>query len=389
MRQAALLLFCLALPISIAGTNIGAGLLCVLILLAALKGRDPGWKRLRNPAILGLALYCAAALIAAWAGLDPRSSLKLLPKDLHKLWLVAVLLLALGEEPRKDHPLLLRALAAGFALIALVGLGQVALGQDASGQWARAHAWVHPVTYGEQLALALLGALCFFDRPEAETSSPAAKRWDWAFILLAAAALVLNQTRGALLGLAAGFAAVCRFDARLRRRSLWALAAAVAIVVLWELLPFDRSLLSLFSAASPDNPHQMRWALWKTAVAIFRDHPWTGAGPGRYHDLFELYHPGPLREDVWGSAHNLYLHQLAERGLLGLTALGAALGTLTLRAYRRCAAAATPWNLWAFGSCAAFLAMSLTEVTFQNEQATSLFLFIWAWAERSHKAVAG
>ena len=72
-----------------------------------------------------------------------------------------------------------------------------------------------------------------------------------------------------------------------------------------------------------------------------------------------------------------------------MTALGAALGTLTLRAYRRCAAAATPWNLWAFGSCAAFLAMSLTEVTFQNEQATSLFLFIWAWAERSHKAVAG
>ena len=42
MRQAALLLFCLALPISIAGTNIGAGLLCMLILLAALKGRDPG-----------------------------------------------------------------------------------------------------------------------------------------------------------------------------------------------------------------------------------------------------------------------------------------------------------------------------------------------------------
>jgi hypothetical protein len=39
--------------------------------------------------------------------------------------------------------------------------------------------------------------------------------------------------------------------------------------------------------------------------------------------------------------------------------------------------------LWSAGAVAAFLAMSLTETSFQNEQFAALFLMIWAWGTTS------
>jgi hypothetical protein len=39
--------------------------------------------------------------------------------------------------------------------------------------------------------------------------------------------------------------------------------------------------------------------------------------------------------------------------------------------------------LWSAGAVAAFLAMSLTETSFQNEQFAALLLLIWAWGTTS------
>ena len=91
---------------------------------------------------------------------------------------------------------------------------------------------------------------------------------------------------------------------------------------------------------------------------------------------------------MWGSAHNLYLHQLAERGVPGLAALAWVLGALTLRAWRRVQENPNAWNLWAWTALIAFLTLNFTEISFQNEQTATLILFIWAAAEARHEASA-
>ena len=49
------------------------------------------------------------------------------------------------------------------------------------------------------------------------------------------------------------------------------------------------------------------------------------------------------------------------------------------RAVRAARSDADTRALWAAGATAAFLAMSLTETTFQNEQFSTLLLLVWAW----------
>jgi O-antigen ligase len=367
----------LALPLSIAATNLALGALSAAGLLALFQNQLR-WNRSWNAPLAALVAYAAAGVLCAAAGVDPKVSFHEAFKDGHKAWVLLTLLLAFSGRPNTRANW---ALAGGFAIAALIGLWQ-AFTEHPGGQWMRARAFVHPVTYGEMMALAALGALCVL------ASAREGKRGAPWFLALSLAALVLNQTRGAVLGLAAGFAAVCWLDSRLRRW-LWRGAAALgAGLLVWELIPTGgRSLSAVLDPNSPFNPFKARGPMWGAAWDMFKDHPWTGVGPGNYHTLFSTYFHGTLEHQTdWGSAHNLFLHQLAERGLLGLAALGAALWVLTARALRRARRDPNAWALWAWGSMAAFIVMNLTEVAFQNELVATLLLFIWARAEAASKS---
>lgn len=382
----AVALFCVALPVSIAGLNITAALLTLLLVLGALSREKIHWEALRAPAFYALGLYLAAAVASGLAGLDPGHSFQFINKDFHKLWLFALLLLALSKAP---SPQAHRPLAIGFGFMALVGVVQSATLRTPGHLWVRASGFVHAVTYGEQMALAVLGGLCLLGRAEAGTDDAKSRRWGAALVVLLSAALILSQTRGAFLGLAAGFIAVCFFDAVLRRRALWALAALVAGVVLLEALPTGRSLSGSFQTwgkpGDQFSPHFHRLVLWKAAWGMFLDHPVFGVGPSNYGLAFTRYFQGTLEgQSVWSSAHNLYVHQLAERGAAGLAALLAFLGALSARAVQRARVNPNAWNLWAVGSMAAFLVMNMTETALQNEQFMTLALFIWTWAEANN-----
>lgn len=382
----ALALFCVALPVSIAGLNITAALMTLLLVLRALSKEKIHWENLRVPAFYALVLYLAAAVLSSGAGLDSRHSFQFIHKDFHKLWLFSLLLLALSRAPL---PQAHRPLAVGFGFMALVGLFQSLTGRTPGHLWVRASGFVHAVTYGEQMALAVLGGLCFLGRAEAGAATPQSRRWGAALVVLLSSALILSQTRGAFLGLAAGFLTVCFFDAVLRRRALWALAALAAGIVLLELLPTGRSLSGSFQTwgkpGDQFSPHLQRLILWKAAWGMFFDHPLLGVGPSNYGLAFTQYFQGTIEgQTVWSSAHNLYLQQLAERGAVGFAALAAFLGALTARAVRRARVNPNAWNLWAVGSMAAFLVMNMTETALQNEQFMTLMLFIWTWAEANN-----
>ena len=370
----------LALPFSIAGSNGAMGL---IILALIWRSRTDGprmaaaWRL--EPALAALALYAGAGLIAALLSASPAASFRDAFKDWHRLAALGLFVAALELEP--DAPLL-APLGISFAAMALVGLWQSA--QGGLGM-TRAHAFVHPVVFGEQMALAALGGACMLLRPADKVGSRAV----WAFTALVFAAMVMSQTRMALIAAAAGFGLVILPEPRARRWAVPALAVVAAVAVGWELIPGNtRTLSSFFRHYDPShNQQQSRLVLWDVAWRIFRDHPLTGAGPGGYGRLFTTYHEGAIEGQLgWGSAHNLYLHQLAERGILGGFALLALCATFLTRTVRAARGASDARALWSAGAVAALLAMCMTETAFQNEQFASLFLLIWAWGTVSLRA---
>lgn len=377
---AALALTALVLPLSIAATNIALALLALALLARAqTDGRAmlAAWRA--EPVLIALAAYAAAGLLAAACSAEPGPSLRDAAKDLHRLWALGLFVAALALEP--GAPLLL-AFGLSLGSAALIGAGQVLFGGVKDGLMVRAHAFVHPVVYGQQMALAALGGACVLLRPgERDVRGRALVV---SFTAVAAAALVLSQTRMALFAAAAGFAAVALLEPRARSWSLPALAMVGAAALAWEVMPTGGRTLSSLFRYDPTSPHQARWTLWDAAWRMFQDNPWTGVGPGGFHRLFTSYHSGPLDGEVnWGSAHNLYLHQLAERGLAGASALLVLLGAMAARAVRAARTTPDARALWAAGAVCALLVLSLTETSFQNEQFSTLLLLVWAWGTAS------
>jgi len=390
--RASLCVFCLLVPLTIAGANIAWGLVLASLVALAACGGAVALGAHRSAFEIPLWIYFGVAILSVVLGMDPSHSLHALPKDAHKVWLYTLFSVALATEPA---PQALWCMAAGFAAASLVGIGQVAWSLAAQGEWVRAHAFVHPVTFGEQAAVAALGACCFLAESEDGIKAPVPRRAAWALLGLSAAALLLSQTRGALAALIGGLAAVSWFVRRLRRPLIVALGVALLVIVLIERHNFGRALITEMYAAAGSwdahlvgGPHQ-RLALWKAAWLMGNDHVWTGVGLDNYRAALPRYLAATFSDGTrsWGSAHNIYLHHFAERGLLGVGALGIFLGAFWIRALQRTRQSASAWNLWAFGTATAFLVMNVTEDALQTEILWILVFFVWVWAETRHRKV--
>jgi O-antigen ligase len=75
----------------------------------------------------------------------------------------------------------------------------------------------------------------------------------------------------------------------------------------------------------------MRAEGWRVAVAMLRDHPLLGIGPGRYPEEQPRY--SKLNDPA--HAYNILLHTGAELGGLGLAAYALIWGRLLVRTLRR------------------------------------------------------
>lgn len=382
--------FAFLAPLSIAGLNAGLAAVSAALLWCLASPADAPRVRAalrdaaRSPAFWALAALALWEPISGLGGLDPAGSLRLWPKDLHKLWAYLALWAAVAAA---DGAAPGAALGAGFGLHALVGVGQGvvewvrgwlsvhAAGADRKMMFTvRAHGFVHPVTYGEILGLGLIAASAFLTRGPKERRRPAA--------LLAAvlgAALLLNETRAALGALAVAWIAAAAADARWRRRARAGLLAGVAVIALWEVMPTGgRNLRTMLDFSPRTSQHRSRFVLWGVAARAGAEHPAFGVGSGQYHRAFEAMHPEPLDgQGSWSNAHNLFLHQFAERGAPGLLLLLIAFWIFGRGAWRASKRGDGAWALAAWAAVPAFIVMNLTETAFQTEQVATLFLFLW------------
>jgi O-antigen ligase len=174
----------------------------------------------------------------------------------------------------------------------------------------------------EMFALLMLASLLFFG-PRVRRSG----LWITCGALIAIA-VILGETRGIWIALAAAALYLCWFWHR------WLVAAApvvaVAAILLAPAAIRDRAT-SIFKPRGVDS-NQFRVVTWRTGVRMIQQHPWLGLGPEGVKNHFDDYLPPdvprPLPSGWYGHLHNIYLHYAAERGIPTMLALMWLLGRI-------------------------------------------------------------
>ncbi|MEX0958108.1 MAG: Wzy polymerase domain-containing protein [Burkholderiales bacterium] len=145
-------------------------------------------------------------------------------------------------------------------------------------------------------------------------------------------ALALAGSRSVWLYFAVAIALAAWFgwranDARIRRLAVAAVLALVACIVLslpWASAGGEAPAVpesALARMQSGDGAFGIRLHLWQAALEMFRASPLTGVGFGQYawqHFLLADRLPAVASAGLTDHAHNLFLHLMAELGIVGL-----------------------------------------------------------------------
>jgi len=290
--------------------------LILFLVLCAVSVLPRRMHRLRQLNILG-AIYPLLAISAAYLVADLnhimitaeglRATLQFVP-----FFFVSCLVI----EDTRQAVSLVRLAGAAAAGIALIGLGQAAVGVDMPSGWVdltdavdvRIFSIVQsPNVLGSHLALAIpiCAGLAVYRRDVRE-------KWLWAALsLMMVPALVLTFSRGAWLAFAGAVLVGSYF---VDRRVFWAAAAGGAAVMLFMPAISGRVL----AVISPDYLEKSmlggRLGRWLGVFDRLRGEPLFGSGPGRYG--------GAVAARAFGTPYvdNYYVRLAAEKGLVGLSA---------------------------------------------------------------------
>ena len=368
-------------------TAVEAALFLALITLIYKKTQEKTladiWPALRSHQLfIPWMAYLGVCLLTSLTAYYPVKGLGQLNSDFLKYLCFSTLLFTVKKEhlPRLSAVYISAAVLAAFA-----GFFEVIRSIAAHGPGlARANGFMNAVRYAEVLTIAFALLLSRALLPEAETF-----RRENLFYKLAGAAVftavVFSQTRSAYLGLLIVMLTMFVFVKKTRFKLLalsglmlaGGLAAAALVPAVKDrveaMVKYNRSDYSANSASTGIN---VRIELWKLGYKMFKAHPVVGVGPDNIKKVFKKYHPDPFPEEgIYGTLNNLYIHQAAERGTLGLAALALLFGAMFIFALKGYRASGSPYALWALCALPAFYVMNITEISFQHVH-TSFAIFL-------------
>lgn len=297
-------------------TAVEAALLITLALFLFKKHRERTFADLRpglagHPLFIPWMVYLGVCLLTSLTAYYPLKGLGQLNSDLIKYVCLSTLLLTVKKEHLPGLSLLY---AAAAVLAALVGIAEVAhavAGGDTG--MVRANAFMNAVRYGEVMSIALILILSRLILPPAGT----ARNERLLYLLSALAvftAIILSQTRGSYLGLAAGVLVMIWFAGPSRKK-----LAGYAVIMLFTAAaimlanPVMRgrmlAMLGKGSADTSENSPAMgvsiRKGLWKLGAKMLKAHPVVGVGPDNVKKVFTRFQPEQIGyEKTWGSLHS-------------------------------------------------------------------------------------
>lgn len=130
-----------------------------------------------------------------------------------------------------------------------------------------------------------------------------------------ASALILTKSLGAWLSLIACIIILfLLLYNSLRNKKILIIASTLSIIFILLFIILNR-WERLINLENPQNSITQRLNYWRTSIAIIKDHPFLGVGPGNFQEVFLKYKVGLSTDTRY--AHNIFLHIWAETGFLG------------------------------------------------------------------------
>lgn len=381
MIFACLIFFALSVVFSVTAAEVSLFAVIALLLAKHYSGGTfgtAGEELKTHPLLLPWTVYIGICLLTALTAYYPAKGLGQLNSDFLKYVCLSTLLLAV----KKEHlPVLAAAYTVAAIASALIGIEQVVRSvMDHVTPVKRASAFMNAVRYGEVMAIAAAFAISRTLYLRAEDSW-ISKTFYGAAAALIFGAVVLSRTRGAYLGFAVFLACLFALAKGRRLRLLLLTVGLAAVGIISAVInPVVRERFAITEQkanAAPviEEAISIRLELWSLGADMVKAHPILGIGPDNIKPMFKTFRPGLIYDSTWGSLHNLYLHQAAERGILGLGAILFLFTALFIFALRNLKAACNHYTLWAACALPAFYAMNLTEISFQHVH-TSFAIFL-------------
>ncbi len=281
----------------------GAFILAVLswLLLLCLSPHRP-----HLPLLIPICGFALASLLATLTAQAPLPSLWEC-RNLFEWIMFYLALNTIRSEVRATR--FVRLLIAVGAIMALYGLWQA----FEHGPAFRIAGTSSYMTFGGQLMLVCILALSHL------LFHPPSRYWLWlvpAFTVLLMT-LVGTQTRNAWLG----FLTASVILLSLRHRVFLLILPLLCVLLFVLAPPAVQNRIRSFSNWQ-DLSVQQRLFMWRSGLAMTRDHPWTGVGMGVMREMEKRYRApdAPFApENRWGHLHNNVVQIAAERGLVGLS----------------------------------------------------------------------
>ena len=162
-------------------------------------------------------------------------------------------------------------------------------------------------------------------------------RWMWGLIpVLVGLSLVTTYTRGAWV--AAIIVLVILLVRMKGWKQCWLWLAATVLIVIGVIFLMPETLGRLESAFQINGSGRL--SLWQGAVEMWRSHPWTGIGIGRFQEVFPTIYSGSGFVDSYCHAHSDPLNRLAETGIMGILGAVVLWGVIAWMG----------WRLWRVGN---------------------------------------
>jgi O-antigen ligase len=344
----------------------------------------------RTPLVAPWSAYLGIAILSSLFALNSERAFAYLPSDLIKVGASIFLLCVLTKKTSK---ILAYFYLFGAAVSAVLGITAVLWEYFfGSGLFSRSVFVVHPVTYGELMSLALLLVIVMFVETPRQVKT---KYVHLALVFVFAGALILSQSRGAMLGAAVSmiFLWIMERHARVFLTSLAAMAVLAVFLIAARDKKFAERMFSLPKAVHAkisdkiqskqieeglDASSSARLIQWKTGREIIKDYPLLGVGPSNVKIVFHAYYPHQIDGQFgWGNLHSLYIHQTAERGLVGFAALAYLFISMFILAWRSARKSRNVYTVWCLCALPGFFVMNLTETSLQHAVvAMSVFLML-------------
>ena len=153
-------------------------------------------------------------------------------------------------------------------------------------------------------------------------------------LMLVSFTLLLTQSRGSLIGVAAGLLALAVWH---DRRFLWAIPLIAlgffVMIQVWGGGNLAEFMLDM-DASTGGNPLQLRMEAWQRALYMIQDFPFTGVGIGTFGPVAQVLYPFFSTNATIPHAHNMFLTVAVDLGIPGLVLYAALLSSFAFSAWR-------------------------------------------------------